>query len=42
MVIFAFTSFWCILRDIFDYHPEVMPNPAEIAKEIEKEKGGDE
>lgn len=44
MAVFAFTSFWCILRDVFDYHPAVttpedMAEAAaeEIAAEAEKE-----
>ena len=41
MLCFAFTSFWCILRTIFDVHPVLPESPEAAAKELEDaEKGG--
>lgn len=47
MVCFAFTSFWCILRTINNYHPNVQVSPEELSKQMEaelaegKERNGD-
>ena len=36
MLCFAFTSFWCILRTIFDVHPAPPMDPAEEARALEE------